>query len=220
MLRFKKIGGAAFLAVVGLIIAPILAYAQTVTAVPLNNLDPSTNGPQAQFVNGSILVKALAALKVLPNSGALPSSATMLMSSSGTTFQVQPAGSARPTSSVSIDADGHAMTSELSPISNLAVTMNLGKLRAIGAANDYLQHANLVNVTASKAADRDLANYDILVYPVFDGRYSGDIFVGFVHHPKPGVKNTIAGCFDSGGGYNGEYYVNPSTFTVVARPCS
>lgn len=190
---------------------PSFAFAAAgVTAIPQTNLDASVHGADAQFVNGSILTKALDALRALPAEEHFGNDAQMRMSADGTQFEVRSLSHA-----IEIKVDGvPRIVSNSASVSQAAVVMTLGKLRSIDKAFSYFRAHAPTPVT-----DRGMEKYDVLVYPIVKGRDTGRYFVGLMHHHPAGIKNTRAGCIDSFGGYSGGFIVDPIDWAVTQQSC-
>lgn len=182
----------------------------TITDIPEARMDVATHGPNAQLVNGSILTKAITALRGV--SSRLPNDTVMTMASDGMQFEVTAPGS-RASTLIDVQA-GTARTVQDSTIATPAVTMNLGKMRSID-----LVSRDLAALERKGLTDKDLGNYDVLVYPILNGPSTGSFFVGLIHHKPSDKKNTRIGCIDSFGGINAEFVVNPSNWTANRLSC-
>jgi hypothetical protein len=180
---------------------------ETLTAVPVRakHLDVHSFGPDAEFINGSILRNAITALTNIESkaSARIGDRDLMEMGASGRSFTVVDART--HAAKVEIDIDDNGVSAPGSREVTVAATMRIGELRAVRAAYDYFSKQSSIPAKA----DRRIASYDVLVFPKTAARY----FVGFLHHRPAGSIETIAGCFD-GSGYNGEYYVDAATLAV------
>jgi len=199
---------------------PLAVIAKQPTAQPARTtMRASDYGPNASFINGAVLSNAFLALDAVGNAkgAAADNGWLMTISDDGQYFTVAP--SLKNPNALTIQvSNGH---SAIVPSASMpaAASITLGSLRSIRAAYQYF----LTQTGLPVGVDRSLDSYDVLVYPYtagqHHGRYVGKLYVGFLHHQDPSVKNGFAGCFD-GSGYNAGYVVDPGSLTVTARPCT
>ncbi|HET9394114.1 MAG TPA: hypothetical protein VFO29_11425 [Candidatus Rubrimentiphilum sp.] len=201
-------------------VLPLTANASQVTAKPARTtLRASEYGPNAYFINGSILTNAFLALAAVEHDkGALADNGWLMqMTDDGRYFNAAPSSNDPIAVTVQV-IDGRASLVVSSMMPPASATIDLGALRAIRAAYNFFQ----TQTGLPPGGDRALSSYDVLVHPSkagqYNARYAGKLFVWLLHHKDPNVRSTFAGCFD-GSGYEKEYLVDPGTFAVIALPC-
>ena len=201
-------------------VLPLIANAGQVTAKPATTtLRASDYGPNAYFINGSILTSAFLALEAVERNkgGSADNGWLMRMSDDGQYFTVAPSSNNPNTVTVQV-VNGQTSLVNSSLMPPAGAIIDLGALRAIQAAYNFFQ----TQTGLPPGGDRALSSYDVLVHPSkagqYHARYAGKLFVWLLHHQDPNVRSTFAGCFD-GSGYEKEYLVDPGTFAVIALPC-
>ena len=198
---------------------PATAYANPVTAKPLQNLSASDYGASAYFINGSVLPNAFAALDAVESNKGKSADNGWLMSLSddGQYFTAGPAQNGPNAVTVQVTG-GRASVVSSSLMPPVAATVDFASLRAIRAAYGFFQ----TQTGLPPGGDRSLSGYDVLVHPYktdkYHVHYAGRLFVWLLHHRDLNVRNTFAGCFD-GSGYDEQYVVDPGTLNVIPLPC-
>lgn len=199
---------------------PATAYANQVTVKPMRTtLRASDYGPNAYFINGSVLPNAFVALDAVDGNKGKSADSGWLMSLSddGQYFTAGPSQNNPNAVTVQVTG-GRASVVSNSLMPPAAVTVNFAALRAIRAAYAFFQAQNV----QPPGGDRALSEYDVLVHPYktdqYHVHYAGRLFVWLLHHRDLNVRNTFAGCFD-GSGYDEQYVVDPGTLDVIPLPC-
>ena len=183
-----------------------IASKASIQQSPTDQTNLSRLSPDAQRISGSVFLNSFTALDTAEKTlGHLDSRTIVIASVDGRRFRISPPlGVHAAAQSIIVSNSSASMSRSEEQIQGATVTTTIGKVRGVRVAYQAFE----VKIGLPKNVDRDLHDYDVLIYTEGD-----HYFVGFHHRHLPGPFGW-AGCYD-GVGYNAGYEVNIATLAVT-----